>query len=130
MGGEKRRKVANKESSTTEYLEQPESSSMGSTREHLDSWPSQPERLRGDFDPGCQQVVPRRRGQRDQSKPMVRRELIDLTGEDGAGSVPRFGGEVIDLTEEPSEEGEDKLRDLGGRDGHTKCNTLGRWRLH
>lgn len=112
VGGEKRRKVANKESST-EYLEQPESSSMGSTRGHLDCGQV---RL-NDSEGTPNQVVSRlfldvEGGDKIRANPWSGRELVDLTGEDGAGLVPRFGGEVIDLTEEPSEEGEDKLETL------------------
>jgi len=113
VGGEKRRKVTSRESST-EYLERAESSSMALTKGHLDRGQV---RL-NDSEGTSNQVVNRlllnmKGGDEIRANPWLERELIDLTEEDGAGLVPRFGGEVIDLTEQ----GEDELETLGGRMG-------------
>jgi len=96
------RKVIHSKSST-EWLEQPESSSMGSNREDLDRGQVS---LLNDSERTLNQVIYAEGGDEIRAKPWLRREVIDLTNEDGAGSVLWFGGEVIDLTEE----GEDNLK--------------------
>jgi len=105
VGGEKRRKVTSGESST-ECLEQPETSSMGSKRGVLDCGQV---RL-NDSEGTSNQVVDRlfEGGNKIKAKRWLSGELAN---EDGVGfkSVPRYDGpKVIDLTEE----GEDKPETL------------------
>ncbi|KIM35279.1 hypothetical protein M413DRAFT_14647 [Hebeloma cylindrosporum] len=116
VGGEKRRKVTSRESST-ECLEKPESSSMGSAG-YLDC-------SQGSEGTSKQVLFPEMEGGDEcMAIPWFDREVIDLTeegedepktlgGMDVRSARPRFDGEAIDLTEE----GEAEPKTLGGIDG-------------
>jgi hypothetical protein len=103
IGDKKRRKVISRESST-ECLERPESSSMGSVR----GYPQASSHVQVVNSLSLNMMEG---GEKPKAKLWLGGELIDLTEEDGAGVIPQFDGEFIDLTEE----GEDKPETSVGR---------------
>ena len=92
--GEKKLRKVFSQASSTECVEMPESSSMAASKHQASSHVQVVNSLSFNMTKG---------GEKPKAKPCLSGELIDLTHEDGTGSIPQFDGEVIDLTGEGEE---------------------------